>query len=127
MIFNETKAIYLQIADYVCELILSNEWTENQRIMSVRELGEKLEVNPNTVLRSYDHLQQNGIVEIKRGIGYFTTDNAIEKCVNLRKSRFVSKTLPTIFLEMKLLNISIEELNELYKNFLNDKQNEKDN
>ena len=54
MNFNENKAIYLQIAEWVFEQILNGKWKEGDRILSVRELGMLLEVNPNTNLRSYD-------------------------------------------------------------------------
>ena len=77
MDFSESKAIYQQIADYVCEQVLMGKWKENDRILSVRELGVQLEVNPNTVLRAYDFLQRSGIISNRRGIGYFASEDAI--------------------------------------------------
>ena len=119
MIFHESKTIYQQIADYVCEQILIGRWKDNERIFSVRELGIQLEVNPNTVMRAYDHLQNFGIISNRRGIGYFVNENAVEKIKELRKTHFVEKQLPSIFQEMELLGIGISELNEYYNNFLN--------
>ena len=125
MVFSEEKAIYLQIVDYVYEKILSGKWFENERILSVRELGSNLEVNPNTVLRSYDFLQNQNIIENKRGIGYFVCENAIEKIISIRKENFFSVVMKDFFKQMKLLNISFDEIVVAYNQFINPKNNEK--
>jgi len=127
MDFSESKAIYQQIADYVCEQVLMGRWKENDRILSVRELGVQLEVNPNTVLRAYDFLQRFGIISNRRGIGYFASEDAIAKIKELRRERFVNRELPRIFQEMELLGMDISELKEYYDGFLKEKKNEKDN
>ena len=59
MTFNETKPIYLQIADALCDKILSNFYSADERIPSVRELAISIGVNPNTVARSYEFLQNS--------------------------------------------------------------------
>ena len=127
MDFSESKAIYQQIADYVCEQVLMGRWKENDRILSVRELGVQLEVNPNTVLRAYDFLQRYGIITNKRGVGYFAAEDAIAKIKELRRERFVNKELPHIFQEMELLGIEIGELSEYYNEFLKAKKDGKEN
>ncbi len=65
MNFNEKQAIYLQIASIVCDTILEGKWKVD-KIPSVRELAVDLQVNPNTVMRAYDHLQQEQILMNKR-------------------------------------------------------------
>lgn len=110
MNFSETTPIYLQIVEYVCEQIVLQKWKTESRIPSVRELGVSLQVNPNTVLRSYDYLQTNQIVINKRGIGYFVTSDAVNRVVTLRKERFFQTEIPNLAKTLKLLNISIEEL-----------------
>ena len=127
MDFSETKAIYQQIADFVCEQVLMGRWKENDRILSVRELGVQLEVNPNTVLRAYDFLQRSGIISNRRGIGYFASEDAIAKIKELRRERFVNRELPLIFHEMELLGMDISELKEYYDGFLKAKKDEKEN
>ena len=114
MDFSESKAIYHQIADYVCEQVLMGRWKENDRILSVRELGVQLEVNPNTVLRAYDFLQRFGIISNRRGIGYFASEDAIAKIKEMRRERFVNRELPRIFQEMELLGMEINDLKEYY-------------
>ena len=56
MEFNGNKSIYLQICDAICERILSGELAPGVRIMSVREYGAEIGVNPNTVMRAYEKL-----------------------------------------------------------------------
>ena len=85
MEFNQNKPIYLQIADGISEKILSGELREGDRILSVRELGAELGVNPNTAMRSYEKLTADGIIYNQRGIGYFVSVGA--RAVALDKMR----------------------------------------
>ena len=117
MNFTETRPIYIQIADYVCEQILSEKWKLGERVLSVRELGATLEVNPNTVLRSYDFLQNMDIIVNKRGIGYFIAENAMNNILIFRKERFFKEELPEIFKNMMLLHIQMNEIEEAYNLF----------
>lgn len=67
MTFKENKPIYLQIADRIMDEILQNVYEEEGRILSVREYAGIVEVNANTVVRTYDYLQTQGIIYNKRG------------------------------------------------------------
>ena len=78
MNFKESKAIYLQIADRICDEILLGQFAEEERIPSVREYATVVEVNANTVMRSFDYLQSQNIIYNKRGIGYFVATGARE-------------------------------------------------
>lgn len=115
MNFNDNKAIYLQIAEWVFEQILNGNWKEGDRIMSVRELGTLLVVNPNTILRSYDFLQKLEVIVNRRGVGYFVAPDATDKIISHRRKQFVEEEVPTFFKTMKLVRMSWEELAELYK------------
>ena len=68
MEFKAQRAIYLQIADHVCEKILKKILQENDRIPSVREFAVSIEVNPNTIVRTYAYLEEQGIIYKQRGI-----------------------------------------------------------
>jgi DNA-binding transcriptional regulator YhcF (GntR family) len=118
MQFKDTQAIYLQIADFVCEKILLKEWKPEERIPSVRELAVMLEVNPNTVMRTYDFLQQQEIIYNQRGIGYFVAPKAYSHAVSYRKEEFMHKDLPGVFRNMYLLNMGVEELKPGYETFI---------
>ena len=117
MKFKETKSIYQQIADRLCDEILLGNYREEERIPSVREYAATVEVNANTVVRSYDQLQGQEIIYNKRGIGYFVAPRAVERIKQLRKELFLTEELPEFFGSISTLEISIEEIERLYKNW----------
>ncbi|MDR6804191.1 DNA-binding transcriptional regulator YhcF (GntR family) [Dyadobacter sp. BE34] len=118
MEFKDKQAIYLQIADYICEQILLGKWPPGERIPSVRDLASMIEVNPNTVMRTYDFLQNKEIIFNKRGIGYSTDEQANGKILAYRKERFLTTELPEVFKNLYLLDIGIDELHSLYQKFI---------
>jgi len=120
MEFNKNKSIYLQIVDYISESILRGQFQEGAKILSVREMAAQIGVNPNTVMRSYTHLQELGIIYIKRGIGVFVADQASENIKKKLKARFLKQELPEIVKKMQLLEIDISEL-EPYLSKINHK------
>src|SRR5476651_1645286 len=107
MEFNNTQAIYLQIADYVCHKIRQQEWREDQKIASVREMAVALEVNSHTVMRAFDYLQQQDIIYIKRGMGYYVSKNAPQKIIQAMKKQFVDEELPILFSKLILLEMDV--------------------
>lgn len=115
MEYRDNRSIYLQIADHMCENILGGQWKENGRIPSIREMAMETEVNPNTVMRSYNYLQQKGIIFNKRGIGYFIGDGAGEKTRDMIRDEFLARELPYLFRRMDLLGITIDDLSMRYK------------
>jgi DNA-binding transcriptional regulator YhcF (GntR family) len=123
MEFKETQAIYLQIGDYVCEQILLGRWKEGERLLSVRELGVELEVNPNTAMRTYDFLQGKEIIFNKRGIGFFVEDDAKKKIIDYRKKLFLEQELPLIFKNMTLLGMPLNELEKEYNHYFKEHEN----
>ena len=123
MEFRDNKAIYLQIADYVCEHILLEKWKADEKVPSVRELAVEMEVNPNTVMRTYEFLQNKNIINNKRGIGFFIADDAIENVKSYRKVQFIDEELPVVFRNIYLLNIGFDELEANYKTFIKENFN----
>jgi DNA-binding transcriptional regulator YhcF (GntR family) len=117
MQFRESQAIYLQIADYVCEKILLKEWKTEERIPSVRELAVQLEVNPNTVMRTYEFLQQQEIIYNQRGIGYFVSAQAVKNAQQYRRTDFIENHLPQFFRTMYLLGMEPDELKPRFEKF----------
>jgi GntR family transcriptional regulator len=115
MNFSKSKAIYTQISEHLCDEILKKMWIEEEKIPSIREMAVSLEVNPNTVVRSYAMLEQDGIIEMRRGIGYFVASQARSKVLNIKKEAFLNDELPNLFKAMDLLKIDIQELITLYQ------------
>ncbi len=123
MEFGENNAIYLQIADQLCEQILKQIWKPEDRIPSVRDLAVQIEVNPNTVMRTFNYLQEKGIIFNKRGIGYFVADKGFEKTKALKKDDFINTELPQLFKTMELLHLTVDDIHIQYKKYK--KQNNK--
>ena len=110
MDFNNTQAIYLQLKDWMCEQLLSGKWEPGGRIPSIRELAVQFEVNPNTMMRAYEHLQQTGIIHNKRGIGYFASEDAVEKILQIRRQKFIDEEIPAFVRKMKLYRVDWKEV-----------------
>lgn len=123
MNFHENKAIYLQIADYFFDRILQKKLKPDERIPSVREMAIKTEVNPNTVMRTYNYLQSEDIIYNKRGIGYFINSLAYDKALNTKKSEFIADQVPKFFKTMNTLGLKLSDVEKMYIEF---KSNEND-
>ncbi len=106
--FKDKQAIYLQIADYACDQILTGKWPAGEKIISIRELAVSLEVNPNTVMRTYEYLQQQGVIFNKRGIGYFVDETAPDKIREIRRQKFFEQELPEFIEKIRMLGIDFE-------------------
>ena len=110
MTFTNDKAIYLQMADRLCDEILSGKYHDDDRIPSVREYAVLLEVNTNTAVKAYEQLAREEIIYNKRGLGYFVTPGAKKQIMKARKQAFMKERLPELFRQMKLLGITIEDI-----------------
>lgn len=122
MDFKENKAIYLQIADRICEEILTGVFREEERVPSVREYAVKVEVNVNTVMRSYDKLQGDGVIYNRRGIGYFVAGGAVQRIKEMKKQTFMKEDMPVFFRQASLLGMTAEELQGEYENYLKNEE-----
>lgn len=110
MEFSENKSIYLQICDAICEKILSGDILPESRIPSVREYGAEIGVNPNTVMRSYERLTNDGVIYNRRGIGYFISTEARNIVLKNQRKEFLENELPAIRRKMELLGIRLEDI-----------------
>jgi DNA-binding transcriptional regulator YhcF (GntR family) len=114
MTFTNDKAIYIQMADRLCDEILAGKYKDDDRIPSVREYAVMLEVNANTAVKAYDELSRANIIYNKRGLGYFVTPGAKKQILNERKQEFMKERLPELFRQMQLLGITLEDVKSEY-------------
>ena len=114
MNFKDNKAIYLQIADRIGDQILSGALVPEGKVPSVRELAAEIEV-----ARTYDHLQQNGVIYTKRGLGYFVSPEAKEKIVASRREQLMQGEMDYFLGQLKAVGITPAELQDLYSEYLN--------
>ena len=110
MEFSQPKGIFQQIADQMRDRILDGEWNEGERIPSIRDLAISVGVNPNTVTKSYQALLDRQIIENQRGLGYFVAAAARQRIVDELKAEFVRNELPRVFRTMRVLGMSLKDL-----------------
>ena len=127
MEFKESKPIYLQIADRICDEVLLGRYREEERIPSVREYAATVEVNANTAMRSFDYLQNQGIIYNKRGIGYFVAEGASQLILSLRKQHFMDDEAAALFKQLYMLGISDKELADMYRTYIQNHHTKEEN
>jgi len=110
MEFDQPKSIYLQIVEQIQEQILDNEWKEDEKIPSIKEMASSIGVNPNTIIRSYQHLLDLHIIRNRRGIGYFVCRNATTRIIEGMRKKFFHVDLPHFVHVMHKLGINFDEL-----------------
>lgn len=113
MEFRKQKPIYLQIAERLMEQILAGDPAEDDRMPSVRDVAAAMGVNPNTVMRTFEHLQGEDIIYNRRGVGYFVSPDAKKKILDEQRREFLEEELPLIRQRMKMLGIGPEALGPL--------------
>ena len=117
MEFQTQAAIWMQIAQQLAIRIMNGEWKPGERIPSVRELAADVQVNPNTVVRSVTFLQDAGIIQNQRGVGYFVAEDGVAQAKALRRRVFTEELLPVFFQTMQQLGIGWDELQPLFQQF----------
>ena len=117
MNFKPNYSIYLQVADFVCEKVLTGAWRDGDKLPAVKDLAVLTAVNPNTVIKALTWLQDNDILSSQRGVGYFLTEGAASKTLALKRREFIEEDLPDVFASMQLLGVDLDELEVLYQNY----------
>jgi GntR family transcriptional regulator len=115
MNFKESKSIYLQIADRLCDEILQGKYAEEERMPSVREYAALMEVTTNTALRSFDYLQSQNVIYNKRGLGYFVATGARKCILSSRRDTFLHEDVREFFHQLRTLDIPMERIVEMYR------------
>lgn len=113
MDFKSSKGIFQQLADTLSHRILDGSLPAGDRVPSVRDLAEEFEVNRNTLLRTYALLNDAGIIENRRGVGFFVTDDAVERIRAKEKAAFFDNELPEFIQKVRLLKLTPSDLSDL--------------
>lgn len=108
--WNEDQPIYRQLRDRVVAMILEGVLTDGDALPSVRNVAAEYRLNPLTVLKGYQELVDEGLVEKKRGRGMFVTDGARSQLLKDERRRFIEKEWPLILATIERLNLDVEEL-----------------
>lgn len=107
---NVEKPVYLQVMDYILQGIFQGQWKKGERIPSVRDLSEKLKVNPNTVQKAFQYLEFEKVLENQGTLGKIVTEN--EELLEEVKLRTLKEPIQSFVKEMKSLNLSLEVVQE---------------
>lgn len=110
--FNNSQTIYLQIANYLHEQILLKKIEAGGKLPAIRQLATRLKVNPNTIQRTYHLLARQAVIVRKRGIGYFLTNEGLERVTKLRRAQFLTTELPIFFRHLYMLGITFDEIRQ---------------
>ena len=108
--WNESQPIYRQLRDRVVAMILDSEIAEGDPLPSVRTVAADYRVNPLTVLKAYQQLADEQIVEKRRGIGMFIKSGVRQHLLRDRRHKFLSDEWPGILATIRRLGLTPEEL-----------------
>ena len=108
MKFDDNLPIYIQIMNLIKSEIVSGELSGGDKLPSVREYSKELKVNPNTVQRTYQELEREGLVFTQRGMGTFVTEDS--KIVRNLKTDMASEIINSFLEEMKGLGFQNSEI-----------------
>jgi len=120
--FSPNIPIYVQVMEYLKKEIVTGRLAPGEKIPAVRELAGELQVNPNTIQRTFQELERDGVVVTRRGMGRYVTNEG-EKIMELRKE--MAKELLHSFIDgMDNLGFSEEEILTILRSSLHDKREE---
>src|SRR5687768_13734681 len=108
--WNDSQPIYRQLRDRVVALILDGVLNEGDPLPSVRTVAAEYRLNPITVLKAYQHLADEQLVESRRGRGMFVNDGARKLLLQSERQRFLDEQWPAIHATIERLGLTPEEL-----------------
>lgn len=108
--WNDSTPIYLQLRERVLAQILDGAIKPGEPLPSVRQVAGELAINPLTVSKAYQSLADEGVVEKRRGLGLYVTDNADRDVRRRERERFLGEEWPRLVTRIRQLELSPEQL-----------------
>jgi len=108
--WNDSQPIYRQLRDRVVAMILDDVLKEGDALPSVRNVAAEYRVNPLTVLKGYQELADEGLVETRRGLGMFIKAGARAALLRSEREKFVAEEWPRVAATMQRLGLKPEDL-----------------
>ncbi len=108
--WNDSQPIYRQLRDRVVALILEGVLKEGDPLPSVRTVAAEYRVNPITVLKGYQQLVDEDLVETKRGLGMFIKPGAHDLLLKGERQKFLAEEWPRIYATIQRLGLKPKEL-----------------
>jgi len=108
--WNDSQPIYRQLRDRVVVMILDGVLNEGDALPSVRNVAAEYRVNPITVLKGYQQLVDEQLVETKRGLGMFVKPGARDLLLEAERQKFLAEQWPRVYATIQRLGLTLEEL-----------------
>ena len=108
--WNDSQPIYRQLRDRVVAMILDGVLNEGDPLPSVRTVAAETRINPLTVLKSYQQLVDEQLVEKRRGRGMFINAGARDLLLRSERQKFLAEQWPTVYATIQRLGLTSQEL-----------------
>lgn len=108
--WREDKPIYVQLRERIIGMILDGSLAEGEALPSVRKVAAQFQLNPMTVMKSYQSLVDDGLVEKRRGLGMFCVEGARKRLQEQEKLRFITDEWPQIVNRIRQMDLSMSDL-----------------
>lgn len=109
---SQSRPVYLKLRDQIAAAIIQGDYPEGAMLPSVRALAAEQGANPLTVAKAYQQFQNDGLVEVQRGIGMYVVEGAAELLRSRERDRFLSTEWPEIRDRMTRLGLNPADLVE---------------
>ena len=107
---NQSKPVYLKLRDMIAAAIIDGRYAEGDMLPSVRALAAEQGANPLTVAKAYQQFQNDGLVEVQRGVGMYVVPDAAGRLRKSEREAFLREEWPEIRARMDRLGVSAREL-----------------
>ena len=108
--WNDQQPIYRQLRDRVVAMLLEGVLADGDALPSVRTVAAEYRVNPLTVLKGYQELVDEGLVEKRRGLGMFVIDGAVARLLKAERERFLAEEWPQVLGTIERLGLDADDL-----------------
>jgi len=109
---NQSRPVYLKLRDQIAAAILDGEYAEGAMLPSVRALAAQQGANPLTVAKAYQQFQNDGLVEVQRGVGMYVVEGAAKTLRDSERERFLQEEWPEVRARIERLGLDARDLVE---------------
>ena len=107
---SQSRPVYLKLRDQIAAAIIEGRYAEGDMLPSVRALAAEQGANPLTVAKAYQQFQNDGLVEVQRGVGMYVVRGAAERLRQSEREQFLSEEWPELRARMARLGIDPAKL-----------------
>ena len=107
---SQNRPVYLKLRDQIAAAIIEGDYAEGEMLPSVRALASEQGANPLTVAKAYQQFQNDGLVEVQRGVGMYVVRGAADRLRQTERRAFLDEEWPEIRARMKRLGVEPAKL-----------------